>query len=351
MAKKPDEPKGFPLWQSTFSDLMNLLVCFFVLLFSMSSVDAAKFEQIAASFSKTFRIFTNGSTAIGEGNLVGNGISQLNNLNDYINNVGFISQDDAERQGEEGEEDNLQQKIEEEGLEQSEKMAEKIEEALEELNLEADVTMDVTAQFVQLTMRGSLLFDSGKAELKEEAYSVLDRVGVILERYAAGTIEIEGHTDNIPIHTAKFDSNDELSSSRAISVFKYLVNTTALDPAHIKHSGRGEYVPIADNSTKEGRALNRRVEIRIYNEIASTIDGTNDSSEPVSEGGENTGDTENTGDAENTGDMENAGGDAENMGEAGQGENAGENAGDAPEGAAENSPEGQEQNLQGGNGE
>ncbi len=338
MAKKPDEPKGFPLWQSTFSDLMNLLVCFFVLLFSMSSVDAAKFEQIAASFSKTFSIFTNGSTAIGEGNLVGNGISQLNNLNDYINNVGFISQDDAERQGEEGEEDNLQQKIEEEGLEQSEKMAEKIEEALEEFNLEADVTMDVTAQFVQLTMRGSLLFDSGRAELKEEAYSVLDRVGVILERYAAGTIEIEGHTDNIPIHTAKFDSNDELSSSRAISVFKYLVNTTALDPAHIKHSGRGEYVPIADNSTKEGRALNRRVEIRIYNEIASSIDGTNTSGEEGTADTENTGDTENAGDAANPDDIQNAEGGAENV----------ENADGEPAGGDEGSPvEQQDQQSQG----
>ena len=295
MAKKPDEPKGFPLWQSTFSDLMNLLVCFFVLLFSMSSVDAAKFEQIAASFSKTFSIFTNGSTAIGEGNLVGNGISQLNNLNDYINNTGFITQEDAERQGEEGEEDNLQKKLEEEGIEQSEKLAEMVEEALEELNLEADVSMDVTAQFVQLTMRGSLLFDSGKAELREEAYSVLDRVGVILERYAAGTIEIEGHTDNVPIHTAKFDSNDELSSSRAISVFKYLVNTTSLDPAHIKHSGRGEYVPIADNSTKEGRALNRRVEIRIYNELASSMDGNGAAQETGETPAENPEGEENTG--------------------------------------------------------
>ena len=103
----------------------------------------------------------------------------------------------------------------------------------------------------------------------KEALPVLDKVGVILERYAAGTIEIEGHTDNVPISTSRFASNNELSSARAISVFNYLLSVTNLDPAHIKNAGRGEYVPIADNSTEEGRQKNRRVEIRIYNEISS----------------------------------------------------------------------------------
>ena len=66
-----------------------------------------------------------------------------------------------------------------------------------------------------------------------------------------------------------FGSNDELSSFRALSVFQYLMETTDLDPAKIKHSGRGEYIPIADNSTAEGRARNRRVEIKIYNDLSS----------------------------------------------------------------------------------
>ena len=90
MAKKRQEepPKGSPAWMSTFSDLMNLLLCFFVLLFSMSTVDAQKFEAVAASFSQTFSIFEAGATAIGDGILICNGVSQLNELDKYINSTG-----------------------------------------------------------------------------------------------------------------------------------------------------------------------------------------------------------------------------------------------------------------------
>lgn len=267
MAKrKADEPKkGAPEWQSTFADLMNLLLCFFVLLFSMSTVDAQKFELIAASFSKTFSIFTAGSTSIGEGMMIGNGISQLPELDDFINSVGRTAENTPEME----KLDDLQSEVQAEGLKQSEELAERIEEAVEENNLTGDIEMQVTAQYVQLTMKGSLLFNSGSAELKEESKPVLGKVGLILERYAAGTIEIEGHTDNVPMSSKRYANNNELSSARALSVFDYLLETTNLDPARIKNSGRGEYVPIADNSTDEGRARNRRVEIRIYNEISS----------------------------------------------------------------------------------
>ena len=93
-------------------------------------------------------------------------------------------------------------------------------------------------------------------------------IGAILEKYAAYTIEIEGHTDNVPMHSAKYANNNELSAARALAVFDYLLANTSLDPAMIKTSGRGEYKPIADNSTAEGRAKNRRVEIRIYHELS-----------------------------------------------------------------------------------
>lgn len=264
--KKPDEPpKGAPAWQSTFADLMNLLLCFFVLLFSMSTVDAQKFEEVVASFNQTFSIFTAGATAIGDGVLISNGVSQLNELDDYINSTGKM--DDGEIVSEDVAQ--AQQQLEEAQLEEAEELAEKIQEAVDERGMGEDIDLDVTTQYVQLTLKGALLFDSGSTLLKEEAKPVLDQVGIILERYAEGTIEIEGHTDNVPMSGAKYSNNDELSSGRALSVFNYLLSVTNLDPANIKHAGRGEYVPVADNSTAEGRAKNRRVEIKIYTPLSS----------------------------------------------------------------------------------
>lgn len=267
MAKrKPDEVKpGAPAWQSTFADLMNLLLCFFVLLFSMSTVDAQKFEMIAASFNQTFSIFTAGATAIGDGILISNGVSQLNELDEYINSTGkmdegeIVSEDVA----------NAQAQMEEAQMEESEELAEMIQEAVEEKDMDEMIDIEFTSQYVQLTLKGALLFDSGSTLLKDEALPVLNQVGLILERYADGTIEIEGHTDNVPMSGAKYSNNDELSSGRALSVFNYLLDVTSLDPAKIKHAGRGEYLPVADNSTAEGRSKNRRVEIKIYNSLSS----------------------------------------------------------------------------------
>ena len=261
--KKPeDPPQGSPAWMATFSDLMNLLLCFFVLLFSMSTVDAQKFELVAASFSNTFSIFTAGGRAIGEGMLISNGVSQLNNLDKYINSMG--QGEDADKQMKDAIEE-----YEAQALAASEELAELIEEAIEEENIADEVEVEFNSQYVLLTMNGSLLFNSGDAKLKDESIPLMSQIAKILERYSEGIIEVEGHTDNVPMHGAKYSDNDELSSARAISVFRYLVDHTDIDPSRIKHSGRGEYVPVADNSTAEGRALNRRVEIKIYNYYSS----------------------------------------------------------------------------------
>lgn len=267
MAKrKPEEPpKGAPAWQCTFADLMNLLLCFFVMLFSMSSVDAQKFELMAASFNQTFSIFSGGATAIGDGVLISNGVSQLNELDRYINSTGRDNEGETIP-------DNLEtavEAIEQAKLDASEEMAERIEETLKEKNLEEEIDITFTSQYVQLTLSGAILFDSGSVEIKQEALPIMNQVGIILQQHATGKIEIEGHTDNVPMSGAKYSNNDELSTGRALSVFYYLIDNTMLDPADIKHSGMGEYVPVADNSTEEGRAKNRRVDIRIYNSLSS----------------------------------------------------------------------------------
>lgn len=264
MAKRKEDPPaaGAPAWMATFGDLMNLLLCFFVLLFSMSSVDAQKFELIAASFSQTFSIFKAGGTAIGDGALIGNGVSQLNQLDQYMNTTGQA--DSVEVQ-----EYDAITAVQKQKMEESEELAEKIEESVQEMNLDKEIDVKFTSQYVQLNMRGALLFDSGKANLKEESIPLLKQVGVILEKYAESVIEIEGHTDNVPIHSASFANNNELSSFRALAVFDFLTNNTTLDPGLIKHSGRGEYVPVADNDSSEGRAKNRRVEIKIYHSLSS----------------------------------------------------------------------------------
>ncbi|MGN0306640.1 MAG: OmpA family protein [Lachnospiraceae bacterium] len=262
--QKEEVQKPSKEWMNTFADLMNLLLCFFVLLFSMSTVDAQKFEMIAAAFSESFSIFSAGSTAIGDGVLISNGVSQLNELDKYINSTGKAAENDeiSDRL------DEMQRVLEEEMLARSEQLAEKIQEALMENQMQNQVEVDFTSQYVQLTLKGAILFDSGSAQLKQEAMPTVEKVAMILERYAENTIEIEGHTDNVPINTSRFANNNELSSARALSMFDYLVENTSLSPAQIKHSGRGEYMPIADNSTPEGRAKNRRIEIRIYNDLS-----------------------------------------------------------------------------------
>lgn len=260
--KQEDAPAGSPAWMATFSDLMNLLLCFFVLLFSMSTVDAKKFEEVAASFSQTFSVFTSGALSIGDGMLISNGVSQLNELDEYINSTGKTEEVEEPT-------DDALEAAEAAKLEESEELAEMVSEAIAEAGMQDMMELDYTSQYVQITLNGSLLFQSGSAELNPEAEAVLLQVGVILERYAESTIEIEGHTDSVPINSAQYPSNNELSNARALEVFYFLIENTNLDPATIKHSGRGEYCPIADNGTAEGRALNRRVEINIYNSLSN----------------------------------------------------------------------------------
>lgn len=273
MAKKKEDtpPPGSPAWMATFSDLMNLLLCFFVLLFSMSSIEEAKLNELVAAMNNSFSIFESGATAIGDGILIGSGVSQLNELDRYINSTGRTAENDSDSDKleltdlKEEEIKQIEEMLEEQNLQSNEELAELISEAVKENNMTEQIDVTFNSKYVQLTMKGALLFDSGSADLKDAARQILDKTAIILERYAKDVVEIEGHTDNIPIKSGQYPSNEELSSARALSVFYYLIDNSSLDPTVLKHAGMGERIPIADNSTPEGRSKNRRVEIKIYN--------------------------------------------------------------------------------------
>lgn len=307
--KKEDQPAGSPAWMATFSDLMNLLLCFFVLLFSMSTVDAEKFTLVIASLQSHFSVLQGGAASIGDGEMVGAGINQLQYYDTFYNpdanskgkgefdesgqqisadesviekgdpghNAGQTgenpgteeSQQEQDTAYEQLSDQELQEQYEQKGLQESEEMAEEMDEKAAKYGLQDQVEVSFNAQYVMITLNGSVLFDSGSEEIRQEALPLVDKVGRILDHYTDNIIEVEGHTDNVPIHNGRFADNNVLSMYRALSVADYLREVTSLNPAHIKSSGRGDYVPIADNATAEGRALNRRVVIKIYNSYNS----------------------------------------------------------------------------------
>lgn len=268
MARKKQEeaPKGSPAWMATFSDLMNLLLCFFVLLFSMSTVDAEKFEKVIASLRSTFSVLPAGGASIGDGEMISSGVSQLEMFDIYFDEMANTS-----AEGEAEEEQDIVEAYEEQSLAESAEMAEELEAAMERYGIQDQVEVDFNAEYVVLNLNGALLFDSGKSELRSEAYPLIDKLGKIVSNYDQNIIEVEGHTDNVPMHSAKYANNNVLSMFRALTVADYMREITDINPGYIKSSGRGAYAPIADNTTPEGRARNRRVEIKIYNSYNSDL--------------------------------------------------------------------------------
>lgn len=283
MAKQKQEeaPKGSPAWMATFSDLMNLLLCFFVLLFSMSSVDAAKFEQIVASFKNNFSVLSSSGNTVGDGVLISSGISVMEQFDEYFNTAYDVEGDsDAElgaksdatlaaELSESYSAEAIDEAYNEQALKESERMAQNVENLAQKFGIREQLEVTFNGEYVEITLNGALLFDSGDATVTPEANALLDKLGAIIDNFNSNIVEVEGHTDNVPIHSAKFEDNEALSMYRAMYVAKYFRDITSIPDANIKSSGRGEFCPVADNTTPEGRAKNRRVEIKIYNSFNS----------------------------------------------------------------------------------
>ncbi len=254
--KKEEAKKGLPEWQATYGDLVTLLMTFFIMMFAMSTIDTNKVKAFITSYTGTSGILNGGMSYENSGNLTGSGVSFLP---DYQAVVAKAS--DGEK--------NIAKKTQE-MKEIEENVSEDLKEAAKNNKaLEGAIDVEKTDDFVKITFNNSVMFNSGEATLKSEATVALDAVfDTLKELETTNNIKIEGHTDNVPINTLQFPSNWHLSSDRALEVLIYYINK-GIDKNAISASGYGEFSPVADNSTAEGKAKNRRVEIKIMSRYSN----------------------------------------------------------------------------------
>lgn len=227
-----EDDAGGGEWLATYGDLVTLLLCFFVLLYSMSTIDNQKFRKAVSALN-----------SIGIQGQSGNVNS---NVGDSISNFDIYNAIDVQQ-----EMDNIYSKV---------------KELVDSRDLSKDVQVEQVSAGVLLRFKDEILFDVAQADLKPNAKNTLQKLGEILRAYDK-SIRIEGHTDNVPINTSRFRSNWELSTARAISVVRYFTEELPADqrivPTKFEVSGYGEYHPIANNDSEQNKQKNRRIEITI----------------------------------------------------------------------------------------
>lgn len=209
-----------PVWLTTFADSMSLLLTFFVLLFSSVTLEEVKIRAMLGSLKGSLGIMEKAKDSVVSppSVLVSPRESMVTELGEFISSQG----------------------------------------------LDSYVEVETLLEGIRINMRSPVFFDLGRAELKREIMPLLDKIAALLKN-VPNEMDIEGHTDNLPIQTSRFPSNWELSTARAISVAKYLIELGIL-PFRIGVAGYADSRPLYPNDTPQHRALNRRVEVLILNE-------------------------------------------------------------------------------------
>ena len=220
-------------WMVTFADLVMLLLTFFVLLLSMSSMDAKKLEDIVSHFRAATGVlgFSDKKEEVSD---LASFIRKYNDNTDLL-------------------------VIDQNKLIYSMELSESLKELLKNQNQKIiDLTDDERG--IVLSFHKDILFDSGKATIKKEAFPILDTVADAIDE-CPNDILIMGHTDDISIKSNLYKSNWELSSYRGLSVLEYFIKEKRISPSRFSVGGYGPSRPLYPNNTPENRALNRRIEI------------------------------------------------------------------------------------------
>ncbi|TVZ38620.1 chemotaxis protein MotB [Alteromonadaceae bacterium 2753L.S.0a.02] len=211
-------------WLVSYSDFITLLFAFFVVMYSVSQVSESKYRILSETLQSAF--------------------SPQNQAAQQNNNAMPVELASI---------DWLQQNL---------------NAALENLIIAGDVSLWGNEDWVEIELNANLLFESGSAQPNREAREIFSDVADVLAPFE-NAVQVSGHTDNIPISTERFASNWELSAARAVAVVNLLAYDGIL-PERLSATGYGEYQPLADNQTAEGRARNRRVVLRVARSKAET---------------------------------------------------------------------------------
>ncbi|KAA3617616.1 MAG: flagellar motor protein MotB [Calditrichaeota bacterium] len=223
--EKPElEEPTAPFWMTTYGDMVTLLMVFFILILSFSTIQLEKFKGAMSSMKGALGVLPE-------------------NISTY------------KKQQDPNYED-FESKKRQELID----TMNDVEEILEKMGLAEMVDLEFTGEGVMVRMGDDLLFDSGKARIKNQATPVMD---IVVQAFKGKfkDIYVEGHTDNIPIKSLKYPSNWELSAARSMSVIKYLNKKGKIPPTKLTAVGHGEHRPLVDNNTRGNRAKNRRVEM------------------------------------------------------------------------------------------
>jgi len=267
-SKKAEEvSEGAPEWMTTYSDLVTLLLTFFILLFSMAVIDKQKFEEVAHSLRSSFSHISGGDSFNvnkGESMISLTPYDNAEELQEALEElVDEMATDDEEGKGEGEEANRAAQEKEAAEKQQAIKVAKvKIQDLIDELGLNENIKIIDEKDRVILRIDSLILFDSGSANLKESGRPVIEKIGLLL-RNLETDIMVQGHADDRPIHTPLFPSNWELSTKRATNVIKYLIEKSAMHQRYLTATGNGEFKPIAPNDTEYNRQKNRRIDIVI----------------------------------------------------------------------------------------
>lgn len=240
---KNTQEGGSPGWMTTYSDLVTLLLCFFVLLYSMSQLDIARFEAVAESYRNRV-IFFDGSPSKIDFEQTGESAT-IREPNKDIEKDNILDPDRVTSN---------QRSLEE--------LLNEVEGFLEENQLRDVISANRTDQGVVLILQERILFDSGQAELKPDGLPFLDKISLLLSKIP-NYVRVEGHTDNRPISTVQYPSNWELSGARASSVIRHILDSGEFNPSRFIAAGYGDTRPIVPNTSSENWQKNRRVEIVI----------------------------------------------------------------------------------------